>query len=127
MAARGARPTGDRARFGDATAVPPLDAAIASDATRGACATTAWLAIRAARCGGPFPPLRAFVRRRDAVGGCATRTATGVLTETRALHAQSPRTVAVSSWLQLIILPQRTRTRQVLPRPHQLRDLPHVP
>ena len=38
-----------------------------------------------------------------------------------------PRTIAVSSWLQLIVLPQRTRARQVLPRPHQLRDLPHVP
>jgi hypothetical protein len=41
-------------------------------------------------------------------------------------HTRAP-TVAVSSWLQLVVLPQRTRARQVLPRPHQLRDLPHVP
>ena len=35
--------------------------------------------------------------------------------------------IAVSSWLQLIVLSQRTRASHILPRPHQFRDLPHVP
>lgn len=41
-------------------------------------------------------------------------------------HA-SPRAIAALSWLQPIVLAQRTRAREVLARPHQLGNLPHVP